>query len=101
MNIQKLMRQAQEMQNKMQRELAELVVEAAAGGGMVTVKMTGHKQLVGVVIDPEIVAANDPAMLADLVLAAVNEAGRKVDEAMQSRLGALTGGLPGGLPGFG
>ena len=101
MNIQKLMRQAQEMQSKMQRELAELVVEATAGGGMVTVKMTGHKQLVGVVIDPEIVAANDPAMLADLVLAAVNEAGRKVDEAMQSRLGALTGGLPGGLPGFG
>jgi DNA-binding YbaB/EbfC family protein len=100
-NIQKLMRQAQEMQSKMQRELAELVVEAAAGGGMVTVKMTGHKQLVGVVIDAEIVAANDPAMLADLVLAAVNEAGRKVDEAMQSRLGALTGGLPGGLPGFG
>ena len=95
MNIQKLMRQAQEMQSKMQRELAELVVEATAGGGMVTVKMTGHKQLVGVVIDPEIVAANDPAMLADLVLAAVNEAGRKVDEAMQSRLGAMTGGLPG------
>ena len=63
MNIQKLMRQAKEMQDKMQRELSELVVEAAAGGGMVTVKMTGHKQLVGVVIDPEIVAANDPAML--------------------------------------
>lgn len=95
MNIQKLMRQAKEMQDTMQRELSELVVEAAAGGGMVKVKMTGHKQLVGVVIDPEIAAANDPAMLADLVLAAVNEAARKVDEAMQSRLGAMTGGLPG------
>jgi DNA-binding YbaB/EbfC family protein len=95
MNIQKLMRQAREMQERMQRELAELTVEASAGGGMVTVRMTGHKQLVAVSIDPEIVAANDPAMLADLVLVAVNEAARKVDEAMQSRVGALAGGLPG------
>ena len=95
MNIQKMMRQAREMQDRMQRELSELTVEAAAGGGMVMVKMTGHKQLVGVTIDPEIVAANDPAMLGDLVLAAVNEAARKVEEEMQSRLGALTGGLPG------
>ena len=95
MNIQKLMRQAREMQERMQRELAELVVEASAGGGMVTVKMTGHKQLVSVVIDPEIVAANDPPMLADLVLVAVNDAARKADEAMQERVGSLTGGLPG------
>jgi hypothetical protein len=79
----------------MQRELAELTVEASAGGGMVTVRMTGHKQLAAVSIDPEIVAANDPAMLADLVLVAVNEAARKVDEAMQERVGAMTGGLPG------
>jgi DNA-binding YbaB/EbfC family protein len=97
MNIQKLMRQAREMQERMQRELAELVVEASAGGGMVTVKMTGHKQLTAVAIDPEIVAANDPAMLADLVLVAVNDAARKVDEAMQARVGALAGGLPPGL----
>ena len=97
MNIQKLMRQAREMQDRMQRELAELVVEASAGGGMVTVKMTGHKQLTAVAIDPEIVAANDPAMLSDLVLVAVNDAARKVDEAMQARVGAMTGGLP---PGF-
>ncbi|HEX9799701.1 MAG TPA: YbaB/EbfC family nucleoid-associated protein [Thermoanaerobaculia bacterium] len=95
MNIQKLMRQAREMQERMQRELAELTVEASAGGGMVTVRMTGHKQLAAVSIDPEIVAANDPAMLADLVLVAVNEAARKVDEAMQERVGAMTGGLPG------
>jgi DNA-binding YbaB/EbfC family protein len=95
MNIQKMMRQAREMQERMQRELAELEVEASAGGGMVTVKMTGHKQLTAVAIDPEIVAANDPAMLADLVLVAVNEAGRRVDEEMQSRLGSLAGGLPG------
>jgi DNA-binding YbaB/EbfC family protein len=95
MNIQKLMRQAQEMQSRMQRELAELEVEASAGGGMVMVKMSGHKQLLAVTIDPEIVAANDPAMLADLVLVAVNDAARRVDEAMQARLGSLTGGLPG------
>jgi DNA-binding YbaB/EbfC family protein len=85
----------------MQRELAELEVEASAGGGMVTVKMSGHKQLLAVTIDPEIVAANDPAMLADLVLVAVNDAARRVDEAMQARLGSLAGGLPGGLPGLG
>jgi DNA-binding YbaB/EbfC family protein len=95
MNIQKMMRQAREMQERMQRELAELEVEASAGGGMVTVKMSGHKQLTAVAIDPEIVAANDPAMLADLVLVAVNEAARRVDEEMQSRLGSLAGGLPG------
>ncbi len=95
MNIQKLMRQAREMQEQMQRELGELQVEAAAGGGMVEVRMSGHKQLLTVTIDPEIVAANDPAMLADLVLVAVNEAARKVDEAMQARLGNLAGGIPG------
>jgi DNA-binding YbaB/EbfC family protein len=95
MNIQKMMRQAQEMQERMQRELAELEVEASAGGGMVTVRMSGHKQLLAVAIDPEIVAANDPPMLADLVLVAVNDAARRVDEEMQSRLGSLAGGIPG------
>jgi hypothetical protein len=95
MNIQKMMRQAREMQERMQQELAALEVEASAGGGMVTVKMTGHKQLTAVTIDPEIVAADDPAMLADLVLVAVNDAARRVDEEMQSRMGSLTGGLPG------
>jgi hypothetical protein len=95
MNIQKLMKQAQQMQEKMQRELAELVVEATAGGGMVTVQMSGHKHLLTVKIDPEVMDPADPAMLQDLVLAAVNEATRKVDEAMQSKLGAFSGGLPG------
>ena len=95
MNIQKLMKQAQQMQEKMQRELAELVVEASTGGGMVAVKMSGHKQLLAITIDPEVLDPADPAMLQDLVLAAVNEAARKVDEAMQSRLGGLAGGLPG------
>lgn len=95
MNIQKLMRQAQQMQERMQRELGELVVEAASGGGMVKVSMSGHKHLLSVAIDPEAIDPSDPAMLQDLVLAAVNEACRKVDEALQSRLGSMAGGLPG------
>ncbi len=95
MNIQKLMKQAQQMQERVQREMAELVVEATAGGGMVSVKMSGHKQLVSVTIDPEVVDPKDPAMLGDLVLVAVNEAARKVDETLQSKLGAFSGGLPG------
>jgi DNA-binding YbaB/EbfC family protein len=95
MNIQKLMRQAQQMQERMQRELGELVIEAASGGGMVKVTMSGHKHLLSVAIDPEAIDPSDPAMLQDLVLAAVNEANRKVDEALQSRLGSMAGGLPG------
>ena len=95
MNIQKLMRQAQQMQERMQRELAELEVEATVGGGMVSVRMSGHKQVVAVKIDPEVLDPEDPGMLEDLVLAAVNEAGRKVDEEMQAKLGALGGGMPG------
>jgi len=95
MNIQKLMRQAQQMQERMQRELGELVVEAASGGGMVKVSMSGHKNLLSVAIDPEAIDPSDPAMLQDLVLAAVNEACRKVDEALQSRLGSMAGGMPG------
>ena len=95
MNIQKLMKLAQQMQERMQRELAELVVEATAGGGMVIVKMSGHKNLLSVKIDPEVMDPADAGMLEDLVVAAVNEATRKVDEAMQSKLGAFSGGMPG------
>jgi DNA-binding YbaB/EbfC family protein len=93
-NIRQLMKQAQQMQEKMQRELAELVVEASVGGGMVTVQMSGHKQLVSVRIEPEAMDPDDTEMLEDLVLAAVNEAVRKVDEEMQGRLGSMTSGLP-------
>jgi DNA-binding YbaB/EbfC family protein len=95
MNIQKLMRQAQQMQERVQREMAELVVEAAAGGGMVSVRMNGQKQLVSVAIDREVIDPEDPALLGDLVLAAVNEATRKVDEELQVKLGAMGGGMPG------
>jgi DNA-binding YbaB/EbfC family protein len=98
MNIQKLMKQAQQMQEKMQRELATLEVEAATGGGMVTVRMNGHKQLLAVKIDPEVLDPEDPEMLQDLVVAAVNEASRKVEESMQEKVGAMTGGM--GIPGF-
>ena len=77
MNIQKLMQQAQQMQAKLQKEMQEMVIEATVGGGMVTVRMSGTKQLVGVTIDSEVLDPEDPAMIQDLVLAAVNE-GRSV-----------------------
>ena len=93
-SIRQLMKQAQQMQEKLQRELAELVVEASVGGGMVSVKMSGHKQVLGVKIDPEVIDPEDPGMLEDLIVAAVNEASRKVEETMQGRVGSLASGLP-------
>ena len=84
-------KQAEDIQNKMQ----QTVVEASAGGGSVTVKMNGNKQVLSVKIDPEVIKANDLEMLQDMVTAAVNEAGRKVDDAMQSSLGGMLGGLQG------
>jgi len=101
MNIQKLMQQAQQMQAKLQQEMQEMVVEATVGGGMVTVRMSGTKQLVGVDIDAEVLDPEDPGMVQDLVLAAVNEAGRRVDEELQSKMGGVAGGLAGGLGGLG
>ena len=98
MNIQKMMKQAQQMQSRMQQELEQLEVDAQVGGGMVAVKMSGHKQLLEVRIEPEAMDPEDPEMLQDLVLSAVNEAARKVDEAMQSKLGSMAGGIP-GFPG--
>jgi hypothetical protein len=98
MNIQKMMKQAAQMQERIQRELAVLEVEASAGGGMVTVRMNGHKQLLAVRIERDVLDPADPEMLQDLVVAAVNEASRKVEEAMQEKMGALAGGL--GMPGM-
>ena len=100
MNLQKLMKQAQQMQERMQREQSEMVVEAAVGGGMVSVKMNGHKQLVSAVVDPEVLDPDDPSLLQDLMVAAVNEAGRMIDEQMQEKLGGMAGGLMGGMPGL-
>lgn len=94
-SMRQLMKQAQEMQERLQRELNELVVEASVGGGMVTVKMSGHKQVVSVKIDPEAMDKDDPSMLEDLIVAAVNEAGRKVEETMQGKMGSMASSLPG------
>ena len=98
MNPQKLMKQVQQMQEQMQRKMQELHVEGSAGGGMVKATMNGSKELLAVVIDKEAVDPNDVEMLQDLVLAAVNEASRKVDEEVQGQLGALTGGMK--IPGL-
>ena len=95
MNIRDLMKQAQQMQERMQSELGELEVEASVGGGMVRVRMNGHKHLLHVAIEPEVLDPEDPGMRQDLVVAAVNEASRKVDEALQSKLGSLASGIPG------
>ena len=95
MKINQIMKQAKAMQEKLQRQLEGLSVEAAAGGGMVSVTMNGHKVVTGVKIDPEVVDKDDVEMLQDLVIAAVNEACRKVDEATQQQLGSMAGGLPG------
>lgn len=97
-NPQKLMKQLQQTQERMQREIAELRLEASSGGGMVTVTMDGQKQLLTLKIDPEVVNRDDVDMLQDLVLAAVNEAARRVDEAIQEKIGGLAGGMK--IPGL-
>jgi DNA-binding YbaB/EbfC family protein len=98
MNIQQLMKQAQQMQEKLQKQMETMVIEATAGGGMVSVKMSGQKQLLSIQIDPEVFGGSDKDMLQDLIVAAVNEATRKVDEALQGQLGNLTGGMK--IPGL-
>ena len=91
-NPQKLMKQLQQAQERMQQEIAALQIEATSGGGMVKVVMDGQKNLKSLRIDPEVVSKEDVEMLQDLVIAAVNEAARKVDEAVQEKIGGLTGG---------
>jgi nucleoid-associated protein EbfC len=98
MNIKQLMKQAQQMQDQMQRQMQTIKVEGTAGGGMVKAEMNGSKEIVSILIDKEAVDPNDVEMLQDLVKAAVNEAGRKVDEQMQSTMGSMTGGMK--IPGF-
>ena len=93
MNIKQLMKQAQQMQDQMQRQMANIRVEGTAGGGMVKAEMGGNKELLSITIDKEAVDPNDVEMLQDLVKAAINEAARKVDEEMQSSMGAMTGGM--------
>ena len=96
-NMQNMMKQAQQMQESLQAEVAQIRVEASAGGGMVTVKMDGHKNVLGVKIDPE--AASDVEMLQDMVAAACNEAAKKVDDESKQKMGGMLGsmGLPPGM----
>ncbi len=89
MDVRALMKQAQQMQEKIQREMAELKVEASVGGGMVTVTMAGNRDLLSVKIAPEVLEGKDVEMLEDLVRAAVNEANRKVEEALGEKMGGL------------
>jgi DNA-binding YbaB/EbfC family protein len=95
--LQGLMEQAQKQAQALQEKMRQTVVEASSGGGTVTVRMNGGKQVLAVTIEPEAVKAGDVEMLQDMVVAAVNEAARKVDEAMQSSLGGVLGGLQGML----
>ncbi len=103
-NMQKMLKQVQKMQADMeaaQEALKDEVVEASAGGGMVTVKITGDLEVKAVSIDPEAVDPEDVELLQDMVLAATNEALRAAQELASKRLGGITGGLGGlGLPGL-
>jgi DNA-binding YbaB/EbfC family protein len=93
-NMQQMMRQAQQMQDKLQQEIAQIKVEATAGGGMVSVHMDGQKNLLSVKIDPEV--AGDVEMLQDMIVAACNEAVKKVDAETKQKMGGMLGGM--GLP---
>jgi nucleoid-associated protein EbfC len=95
-DLQEMMKQAQQMQEDMQREMQRIRVDASAGGGVVSVAMNGAKELVDLKIDPDAVKSGDVEMLQDLIIAAVNEASRKADEAMKGKLGSKLGGM--GLP---
>jgi DNA-binding YbaB/EbfC family protein len=98
MNIQAMMKQAQQMQERLQKQMAEMRVEATAGGGMVTVVISGTKQLQSIKIDPDVVSKDDVEMLQDLIVAAVNDANRKVDEQLGQSMSGLMGGLK--IPGL-
>ena len=98
MNIQKMMQQAQQMQENLQKQLREATVEATAGGGMVTVVMNGVKEIQGLRSDPEVVSPDDVEMLQDLIVAAVSDAQRRADELASQRMGGMMGGLK--IPGL-
>jgi DNA-binding YbaB/EbfC family protein len=93
--IQQMLSRLRQVQEDLQRQVNAVAVEASAGGGMVTVKMNGQKQIVDVRIEPEVFASKDQEMLQDLIRAAVNEASRRVDEALADQMKNLAGGIPG------
>lgn len=92
-NMQQMMKQAQQMQDRLQKQMNELRIEGQAGGGMVVARVNGLKQVLGITIDPEAVSSDDVEMLQDLIVAAISDAHRKADEAMQQQLGGLMGGM--------
>ena len=98
MNIQQMMKQAQQMQDRLQKQMADLRVEGNSGGGMVTVVINGAKQIQSLKIDPEAVSKDDVEMLQDLIVAAINDAQRKADEAMSQQMSGMMGGLK--IPGM-
>jgi hypothetical protein len=98
MNIQQMMKQAQQMQERLQQQMNDLRVEASAGGGMVSVVVNGAKQLQSIKIDPEVVSKDDVEMLQDLIVAAMNDAYRKADDQMQQSMSGMLGGMK--IPGM-
>lgn len=98
MNIAKMMKDLQRMQTKLQEEIETLEVEATAGGGVVTARMNGKKYLTSIVLAPEAITPDDPELMQDLIVAAVNEASRKVDAEIQTMTQGMTGGLK--IPGL-
>src|ERR1700689_4502671 len=93
--LQQILTQFRQMQENLQQQVESVQIEASAGGGMVTVKMNGQKQVTEIRIDPEVFSGKDQELLQDLVRSAVNEAGRRVDEELTSQLKNMTGGIPG------
>jgi DNA-binding YbaB/EbfC family protein len=98
MNINEMMKQAQQMQERLQKQMTDMRVEGAAGGGMVVVTVNGNKTLLSIKLDPEVVSKEDVAMLQDLIVAATNDAHRKVDQSLASSMQSLTGGMK--IPGL-
>ncbi len=97
MNVEKMMKDLQRMQSKLQEEIETLEVEATSGGGVVTARMNGKKDLLGLTITADAITPDDPDMMSDLIIAAINEAGRKIDAEIQRKTQGLAGGLK--LPG--
>ena len=93
--LQQMLSQFRQVQEKLEKQLDEIAVEASAGGGMVIVKMNGQKQLTEVRVEPDVFKSKDQEMLQELILAAVNDAARRVDEELSKQVKDLTGGLPG------
>jgi DNA-binding YbaB/EbfC family protein len=99
MNIQKMMKDLQKMQSKLQDEIETLELEASSGGGVVVARMNGKKELIGLTLTPDAITPDDPGMMQDLIIAAVNGAGRLIDDEIQRKTQGLAGGMK--LPGLG